>query len=450
MDTLYRYKYLLNFGIKVELLCDNLYYIDVDVLIVNYIKEEILPDNKYLVGTLHPGFAYSDNKNGSLEKNIKSKAYVDPEKYKNYYLAGGFNGGLTSYFLKMADELEKNINIDKSQNILSVWHDESHFNSYFLNNFDKFKILSTDYCYPQNYHETIPGEAKILVLSKEHNKVRNIFLKNKIFVDLKGRLGNILFQIFVAYTIAKRYNLILCINKNSTYKYNLFDNILNVENFNLNNDFIEINEKEFKYNEIINNLPMSKNILLSGYFQSTKYFSEYFDIIKKELNFKTKEIANIIIKNYKLQNLNKILIGIHIRGTDYLNLSKYHTNLTKKYYEKCLKKIINVKEKNIILFTDDINYSNEKFSDIYNINIKDIINDIIPKEYEYLKNNDELDLFLLSELEYIICANSTFSLWSSYFSNAKTVFIPKNWFGVEGPEYEINDFCLNDNYVIIN
>ena len=159
LDTLFRYKYLLEFDVQIELECDVIFYIDVDVEIKKEIYDDILPSKRYpLVGVKHPGFAYSNNKNGSLETNNLSTAYVDKNNYKDCYIAGGINGGITHFFLKMAKELCRNINIDKSKNIMAEWHDESHLNRYMIDNFDKFKILSTDYCYPENYYQDIPGK----------------------------------------------------------------------------------------------------------------------------------------------------------------------------------------------------------------------------------------------------------------------------------------------------
>ena len=72
LDTLYRYKYLLNHGIEVELLCDVIYYLDVDMRILHNIGEEILPTpDKPYIGTKHPGFAYSNKKMDHLKLEKK-------------------------------------------------------------------------------------------------------------------------------------------------------------------------------------------------------------------------------------------------------------------------------------------------------------------------------------------------------------------------------------------
>ena len=457
LDTLYRFKYLLYFDVEIELICDVIYYIDVDMKILDNVGDDILPSKDLpLIGTKHPGFAHTNNKNGSPETNEKSTAYILPTKYKECYIAGGFNGGITHYFLKMAKELNHMIDIDKSNDIIARWHDESHLNRYLLDNFDKFKILSTDYCYPENYHEEIPGTPKILALSKDHNKMRNHFTKYKIIVNIMGGLGNLLFQIFFAYTIALRYNLEICLIHNqkntreSSYNYYLFDNILRVNEMVFENEMHEVKEVEKHYTDILSNIPMNKNIYLNGFFQSSKFFTRFFDRIKTKLNYFVLDIAKDIIKKYKKNN-NKKIIGIHIRGTDYKEYKDYHTNLEKDYYTKCLEKIHNKEDYNIVLFTDDIPLASSKFNDCFTDSIINIKTKYISNDYKFLLDNSELDLFLLSLSDIIICANSTFSVWSSYFSDANEIYIPFNWFAEKGPkDFIIYELCINDKYIIVN
>ena len=467
LDTLYRYKYLLEYDVELELVCDVLYYIDVDMKILELVGNEILPEgDRVLIGTKHPGFAFSNNKNGSPENNKLSKAYIDENKFKNCYIAGGFNGGITHHFINMAKELDMFINIDKSNDIIAKWHDESHLNRYLLDNFEKFKILSSDYCYPENYHEKIPGTPKILALYKDHNIIRNKFKKYKLVVNVKGGLGNILFQIFFGYTIALRYNLELCLfhNQNeilnnicpndkkreSIFHYHLFDNILRTDENFFKEEYLEIKEDKKYYTDILSTLPMNKNIYLNGFFQSTKFFNHNIERIKQKLNYNILDIAKDIINKYKM-SINKKLIAIHIRGTDYIKLKEYHTNIEIDYYQKCLNSINNLDDYEIILFTDDYDFSENNFSNLYSNTISNIKNEFISDDFKYLKNNGELDLFLMSLFDIIICANSTFSLWATYFSNSEKIFIPFNWFGESGPkDFIVEDLCLNDNYEIVH
>jgi hypothetical protein len=45
--------------------------------------------------------------------------------------------------------LKNNVDIDSENNIVALWHDESHLNKYILDRND-LTILSPAYCYPEN------------------------------------------------------------------------------------------------------------------------------------------------------------------------------------------------------------------------------------------------------------------------------------------------------------
>jgi histo-blood group ABO system transferase len=160
--TLGRYKIFSN---KSNILSevDYLYYCDVDMLFVSEVGDEILSDR---VATQHPGYY---ERRGTPEINPKSLACVYP--YENMqYFAGGFNGGTSDEYLKMANYLSKNIDIDYNNGIIAVWHDESHMNRYFIDN-QPTKILDPSYCYPESWN--IPFNKKLLALDKNHSDVRS-------------------------------------------------------------------------------------------------------------------------------------------------------------------------------------------------------------------------------------------------------------------------------------
>ncbi|HDY88863.1 MAG TPA: hypothetical protein ENH82_12225 [bacterium] len=148
---------------------DYLFATDADMLFVDTIGDEILSDR---VATLHPGYF---NKKGTYEHRKASAAYVKPEEAKHYF-CGGFNGGSSVEFLKMSRVITENILKDLSQNIIAIWHDESHINRYFVNNIPT-KILSPSYCMPSS-EELIRKMGltgyprKLLALVKGHEQLR--------------------------------------------------------------------------------------------------------------------------------------------------------------------------------------------------------------------------------------------------------------------------------------
>lgn len=138
--TLWRFRTMLTQENELKKM-DYLYYMDVDMLVVDKIKEEVLSD---LVATLHPGFI---NIRGTYEDRLRSLAYVKSDEGDQYF-CGGFNGGSSVEYLKMVRQLAKNVGTDANNGIMAVWHDESHMNRYLIDN-PPTKILSPAYCYPE-------------------------------------------------------------------------------------------------------------------------------------------------------------------------------------------------------------------------------------------------------------------------------------------------------------
>jgi histo-blood group ABO system transferase len=141
---------------------DYLYYCDVDMKFVGDVGVEILSDR---VATQHPGYF---GRRGTPEMRISSTAFVHPDEEMEYF-AGGFNGGSSSEYLKMAKIISDNIEKDLEKDIIAVWHDESHMNRYFIDN-KPTKILSPSYCYGESMN--IPFEKKLIALDKNHEEVR--------------------------------------------------------------------------------------------------------------------------------------------------------------------------------------------------------------------------------------------------------------------------------------
>ena len=141
---------------------DYLFASDADMLFVDTVGDEILSDR---VATLHP---LQFGNTGSYDRNKNSTACINNGDGKNYF-AGGFNGGSTKEFLRLADTITKNIYIDLGKNIIALWHDESHINRYYVDN-EPTKILSSSYCYPEGLN--LPYQQKLLALNKNHAEMR--------------------------------------------------------------------------------------------------------------------------------------------------------------------------------------------------------------------------------------------------------------------------------------
>jgi hypothetical protein len=183
-DTLYRYRHFASLDEKLASLGlakpDFLFYSDADMLVVNEVGQEILPEEGCgLVATAHPGFYLGKTPEyplGTPESRQQSKAFIDPRRYRPCYVAGGFNGGAYDAFLAMSKEISTNIDDDRARDLIAVWHDESHLNEYVTRpeNLKNLKIMSPAYCFAQyNNPNEVGYPAKIVALDKNHAEVRS-------------------------------------------------------------------------------------------------------------------------------------------------------------------------------------------------------------------------------------------------------------------------------------
>ncbi len=142
---------------------DYLFACDADMLFVDDVGDEILGER---VATQHPGFV---GKRGSYETNPLSRACIYDWEGKQYF-AGGFYGGTSTEFLNICRTNIKNIDDDFSRGIIAVWHDESHWNRYCIDQ-EPTTILNPSYCYPESW--SLPYPKKLLALDKNHEEFRN-------------------------------------------------------------------------------------------------------------------------------------------------------------------------------------------------------------------------------------------------------------------------------------
>ena len=252
----------------------------------------------------------------------------------------------------------------------------------------------------------------------------------KVSVNLMGGLGNNLFQISCAYAYSLKNKKELFLNNKKSgivhgsldsYKSNILKNI-NFSSEQMKN-FKVYSEPFFNYNEI----PfIDGNLLIQTYFQSEKYFKEYETEIRKLFLYScdlSSSLNNILNNN--------ITCSIHVRRGDYLNYPNAHPTQNVAYYMKALKKIPN--ECVCLVFSDDIKWCKENFPEIEG-------------KFVFIEGNkDYEDLFLMSQCNHNIIANSSFSWWGAWLNKNenKIVVAPSKWFGV-GSNYNTKDLYCNN------
>lgn len=174
---------------------DYLYFFNANMLCVSEITEEFLPArNKKFAFLQHPGFYDKSVEKFTYEKNAKSLASIQNGEGK-YYFAAGLSGGEKEAYLAMCEELEKNVDEDLKNDIIALWHDESHLNRYAIDHEDDITVLNPSYGYAEGWQ--LPFEKKIIIRDKNkfggHDFLRNISNLKSNFVTrilrkLSGRL----------------------------------------------------------------------------------------------------------------------------------------------------------------------------------------------------------------------------------------------------------------------
>jgi hypothetical protein len=265
------------------------------------------------------------------------------------------------------------------------------------------------------------------------------FFEKKIFVILKGGLGNQLLIYASAENFAKKNNInkIIYINsgdlldrfslENPNFKIkNNQDIRFYFKNFKIKDDFLKIKYINFIYfflkyrlfNKVITDQNIAdhklsffqRRITMFGFFLNKKCFIEQIPIIAEKIYL------------HRLKNLIK-------KKNTVISLSKYAqptTILSNKYYLRSLKKLKITHNENIIITSDDLEYAE---------NVRAILN---RKGYKKIKINlfnrksafDDFKAIVNSKK--LIMSNSSFCLWASVLrskighSNNKVV-CPKNW-----------------------
>lgn len=153
-------------------------FLDADTLVVDKVLDEDFVSDKPLFGVWHPchnlGMPPHNKLPGAFETNKLSLAYVDVEQeLPTVYYQGCFWGGKVPEVLELIDELQSRVTKDLENDVIAVWHDESHLNKYFLENNDKVKTFGPEYAYPEVFSKYCEFSPKIVHLAKDNSNYQN-------------------------------------------------------------------------------------------------------------------------------------------------------------------------------------------------------------------------------------------------------------------------------------
>lgn len=225
--------------------------------------------------------------------------------------------------------------------------------------------------------------------------------------NLGWRIGNQLFQIATAASLAKDNNDILVLSKPNdgiAWQYqDEFKTEFKSEYTNL--PFIWV-EPFFHYKKIV----YRKNLYISGYFQSEKYFVHNKEYIKELFELKT--------EFPKTQEC-----AIHVRRGDYAKYPDHHPMLNMNYYSRAIDQMKKIKtDIKFLVFSDDREWCKKHF------------------RLPIYEGKDEIEDFnKMKNCSYHIIANSSFSWWAAWLADSKYVICPKKWFGSAYSHYNLED-----------
>lgn len=142
--------------------CDYIFFINSTYIFYKTLGPEILPgpEHEYLVAAEHRQSVRRKPDRYTYDRNPASKAYI-PYGLGAHYYAGGFNGGTVPAFKTMCESIMLATDEDLKNDIIALWHDESHLNKYLLNK--NIKVLPPTYVWLQqdykwyNRHKIIAG-----------------------------------------------------------------------------------------------------------------------------------------------------------------------------------------------------------------------------------------------------------------------------------------------------
>jgi len=268
-----------------------------------------------------------------------------------------------------------------------------------------------------------------------------------ITIRIYGGLGNQLFQIFAARHLAQLNNTNLQCNLDSGGK-GAFQHLESLEDltfqFMHKNTVIQFNSKLYtrishlisrKFPELylkfswafkdykssssgfdpfLSRLPNGQ--FLEGYFQSYKYVANLVSQDPKAASVQPKKTGRVLDEYIRLIEIENPIV-IHVRRGDYVgNLGA--GLLSSQYYADAIY-TLNGPQRNIWVFSDDIQAAKEEFSKLSTSNWRWIGSSELTSPSQ--------NLYLMSLAKDIVIANSTFSWWGAMLNQKKNVVAPEKW-----------------------
>jgi hypothetical protein len=282
--------------------------------------------------------------------------------------------------------------------------------------------------------------------------------KNKVIVKLKGGLGNQMFQYAAGRIIALNNNMPLWLDIGSfkldtaynrkycldylnikpdkvinniytrvvffrSFNIKIFDSNIYIDEpvlYNTNEEYLLRLKKGLPVNSYTNKVLISKyskTVIVDGYWQSDKYFSNIKKEITEEFKF-TRKLSNKKRKLlYSIMSKNSVCIGI--RQFNESKESQVHYKLNAKYYRKAIDYLSDkINNPHFYIFTLDKDWALRNIKSEFPITIIGTDNS---------KMSIFEDLYLMSQCNHFIISNSTYHWWGAWLAEyqRKIIIAPK-------------------------
>ena len=281
-------------------------------------------------------------------------------------------------------------------------------------------------------------------------------------VILRGGLGNQLFQYFAALNFSEKngQKLILNLSWFENYKSNesprfyelpelvdttqILTEKTNVLKFGFLDQLTKSNIRpaflisEDNFSKGLEVLSKKRNFYLSGYFQEKKFFDSYLKNLDNIIKLRNQ---NKIFDQTKNELLNDFKVALHLRLGDYLEIDHFHI-LSQNYIRECISQIESeLAISKVLVFTDSPDLASRFLPAIDGVSFY-----ILPKS----SLTSAETMLLLSEFEYLLLSNSSFSWWAGALSRSSgnTVYAPFSKSSTSASNF-IPGLCL-DSWIAVD
>jgi hypothetical protein len=259
--------------------------------------------------------------------------------------------------------------------------------------------------------------------------------KGFVTAQIDGQLGNQMFQIAAAYSLAQSHHAKFYLPNLATKDRGSLSKNCDEVFWRFNQSALPGPIQHTHYEPHFHYAPIAyrPNMTIQGYFQSEKYFKKYKKEIRKLFGPSPK------IQAYLQEHYSDILndpkaVSIHFRNyaKESTNLSSFYgTDLLNIYYlnaRSYIAQAIRVfpEDTHFIVFSDDIPWCKQHLADLH-------------PNIRFMEGESYIhDFYLISSCSHHIISNSSFSWWAAYLNpnSQKVVVAPKDWFQ---PSTGLND-----------